>query len=701
MVHRRHGGFIGLFEPDVRRGIPALTVAGSDGIPPRRWPPPEPQCARAVPPRGRGRPTRSLRSAPAHGVRRERHAGAARGRTPARRGEARHAGRKRGEPRLQETQVEGRRVVEVQAPDQGRERRRGLGRLDRLRRRPATIWTGRRRRGRQRRRGRPAPRCREPGGLSLYQTAGRISRCDGQTVRLFERRFDFAARRWKPVAPPLPPADGPGHRGPAGRIARCRRAGPASPFPSPRARPRRSTPLRPSEVSHLVAPLALNDGDPETVWAEGDAGDGRGEVLTARSGTAGQAVVGLRVLPGDTRSPARFAARARARGAAGGAGAGSRPALRGDARGRRAVGAGELPQAVLDPPAPTGRLVLRDRRRAGGDARPRSEAAVDVGLGRHRRVHRPRRGKGPRAPRGGARGARLRAAGGRRRGRGDARPCPAWRLLWGGRRGQPWTASWTRWGGWRRRGRCPTEQSRPLAAALPRGAAGGVPGAGAPAPAAAGAPARAADRAALPPCCGTPRPRPRSGPARRAPWQPSPPGSPGGLDGPRGAAGTGPAGAAGRAARPVRRGAGGHRRRRPVGPARQPRRVRRPGARTSSGCWARWQADPARARRQRWGACWSDLARRPERGVRGPGAGPDGARHLARRGSAGPARPRACGRRPTPPCGWWRSARWPPGAEAAARPGAASGHRRRRPGRAAGGGRGGGGARATGRRRRC
>ncbi len=217
---------------------------------------------------------------------------------------------KRGEPRVREAHVEGRRVVEVQVPIRDEDAAEAwVGAIGSGGASP--IWTGRL--GAVDPDGEVARHLAlEAGGLSLYQAAGRIAGCDGQRVRLFERRYDFASRRFKAVATLPPPGPGP--------VIVVRRGG----GEVPAGRPRISFPFtttsappvdagEPGDVGHLVAPLALNDGDPETVWAEGDAGDGRGEVLTARSGTAGHAVVGLRVLPGDTRSAELLARRARPR----------------------------------------------------------------------------------------------------------------------------------------------------------------------------------------------------------------------------------------------------------------------------------------------------------------------------------------------------------------------------------------------------
>jgi HEAT repeat protein len=216
---------------------------------------------------------------------------------------------RRGEPRLSEMTVEGRRLVEVRTPIKGEDAAEvwvaAIGAAG-----ANPVWSGRL--GAVDSDGEVFRQIdAQPGGLFLYQTAARISSCDGKPVRLFQTRFDFATRRWKPAPPPLPPA--------AGAAIVARRGDPDVPAGRPRigfpftmsSAPPEGAPPAAAEVNHLVAPLSLNDGDPETVWAEGEIGDGRGEVLIARSASAGHSVVGLRLLPGDTRSPEQFAARAR------------------------------------------------------------------------------------------------------------------------------------------------------------------------------------------------------------------------------------------------------------------------------------------------------------------------------------------------------------------------------------------------------
>jgi HEAT repeat protein len=68
-----------------------------------------------------------------------------------------------------------------------------------------------------------------------------------------------------------------------------------------------------SDARDLAAPVAVDDGDPATAWTESLGGDGRGEFLTARAGAGGAVVRGLRILPGDASSAARFKARNRVR----------------------------------------------------------------------------------------------------------------------------------------------------------------------------------------------------------------------------------------------------------------------------------------------------------------------------------------------------------------------------------------------------
>jgi HEAT repeat protein len=149
-----------------------------------------------------------------------------------------------------------------------------------------------------------------PAGVALYETASRISRCDRAAVRLAWRQYDFARRRFEPVIPP-PPAPAP-----APIVAR-RGAG------QPRPRPRIAFPFTvasaaPAEASGgedartLVAPLAISDGDRDTVWRERIA-TGPGGILTARAAGSGFAITGIEVLPGDPTSPQRWAQSGRAK----------------------------------------------------------------------------------------------------------------------------------------------------------------------------------------------------------------------------------------------------------------------------------------------------------------------------------------------------------------------------------------------------
>jgi HEAT repeat protein len=218
----------------------------------------------------------------------------------------------RGAPQLREHTVQGRRVLELRVP---------------VKQRPRTeVWVGALEAGGLRPLLSQMVGARDadgetgsdvsvdPEGVWSYDTAARLVRCDGSRIRLNQRRLDLVTGRLLPAAPRLP--------APAGAPAIvARRTGASSAMPAGRPRvkyPFASTSAPPlgshtADARTLVAPVAVNDGDPDTVWAEGAPGDGRGEVLTARASGSGQAVVGLRLLPGDTRSHEQFLARARAR----------------------------------------------------------------------------------------------------------------------------------------------------------------------------------------------------------------------------------------------------------------------------------------------------------------------------------------------------------------------------------------------------
>jgi HEAT repeat protein len=144
-----------------------------------------------------------------------------------------------------------------------------------------------------------------PAEIGLYETASRVSRCDTIPVRLGWRRYDFARGAFvRAAAPPLPATGSPpilvARRGPAKPRPRPRIAFPftiASAPPSDAAGP-------PDEAVHaLVAPLAVSDGDPTTVWRERRDGGG---LLTARAAGSGFGITGLEVLPGDPSSAQRW-----------------------------------------------------------------------------------------------------------------------------------------------------------------------------------------------------------------------------------------------------------------------------------------------------------------------------------------------------------------------------------------------------------
>ncbi len=142
-----------------------------------------------------------------------------------------------------------------------------------------------------------------------YQTASQISRCDGETPRLFPRAWDFASGRFRSVLSPLPP--------PAPQKLIARRGDPAMPAGRPIGGfhwiAASTTAAAGTDARNLTPPLAVDDGDPKTSWTEGLGGDGRGEFLTARSTSAGYAVRGVRIIPGDASSAAAFHGKNRVR----------------------------------------------------------------------------------------------------------------------------------------------------------------------------------------------------------------------------------------------------------------------------------------------------------------------------------------------------------------------------------------------------
>jgi HEAT repeat protein len=214
---------------------------------------------------------------------------------------------RRGPPRAKEATIDGRRVVEVRVAVRGTPREEvWIGEVGG--RAPRVVW-----------RGLAGPRDADgetaldvdvtADGVLEYQTANQVTRCDGAPVRLFPRAFDFASGRFRPVVSPLPP--------PAPETLVGRRGDPAMPAGRPvgafHFTAASTTAAAGSDARDLTAPVGVDDGDPATAWSEGLGGDGRGEFLTARASAGGAVVRGLRILPGDATSAARFRARNRVR----------------------------------------------------------------------------------------------------------------------------------------------------------------------------------------------------------------------------------------------------------------------------------------------------------------------------------------------------------------------------------------------------
>ncbi len=136
-------------------------------------------------------------------------------------------------------------------------------------------------------------------GIQIYQTAARLSRCDGLLVRLSPKIWDFGSRAFKSTSPGLPDhaaTSVKAHRGgaPEGKTLGGFFFSAASTSPGASGDP-----------SRLKPPAAINDGNPATVWSS--EGDARGHLLTARS-SGGFPITGLRLLPGDPSSERSFRA---------------------------------------------------------------------------------------------------------------------------------------------------------------------------------------------------------------------------------------------------------------------------------------------------------------------------------------------------------------------------------------------------------
>lgn len=142
------------------------------------------------------------------------------------------------------------------------------------------------------------------GGIQLYQTAARLSRCDGVPVRLSTQAWDFATHAFKTAAPALPAKS-------ATTVQARRGAAPdGKPLGGFFFSAASTSPGATADPARLKPPAAVNDGNPATVWST--EGDARGHLLTARS-SGGFAITGLRLLPGDPTTDRSYRASSRPR----------------------------------------------------------------------------------------------------------------------------------------------------------------------------------------------------------------------------------------------------------------------------------------------------------------------------------------------------------------------------------------------------
>ena len=139
-------------------------------------------------------------------------------------------------------------------------------------------------------------------GVEEYQTAARLSRCDGAPVPLFRRTWNFTTLTFHAMPPELPAR--------ASITIQARRGG------APEGKPvggfffsaASGSSAAEQDAAKMRPPVAVNDGNPATAWTTG--GDGRGSLLTARS-SGGFPITGLRLLPGDASSEKAFRANAK------------------------------------------------------------------------------------------------------------------------------------------------------------------------------------------------------------------------------------------------------------------------------------------------------------------------------------------------------------------------------------------------------
>jgi HEAT repeat protein len=148
-------------------------------------------------------------------------------------------------------------------------------------------------------------------GVLLFETRDDVRRCDRTPLRLYPRRWDFGAGRFRPVSLSPPPPEG------AARVVAGRAAPPGlgdDTAPSLfRFEAATSTFDDEGGAAGLGVPRELDDGRRDTAWSEAGGGFGRGTTFVARAATARARVVALRLIPGDGSSAPAFRAANRVR----------------------------------------------------------------------------------------------------------------------------------------------------------------------------------------------------------------------------------------------------------------------------------------------------------------------------------------------------------------------------------------------------
>jgi HEAT repeat protein len=135
-----------------------------------------------------------------------------------------------------------------------------------------------------------------------YQRRADLRRCDTQPAYLFVQLYDFKSQRFRPAEAMASENSLPT------LVASRKKPAMITSAPMSGFRPYGASTLHDDQgqASNLRSPMALSDGDTNTVWAESTPGYGRSQFLVARRASGKYRLRALSIIPGDASSAKAF-----------------------------------------------------------------------------------------------------------------------------------------------------------------------------------------------------------------------------------------------------------------------------------------------------------------------------------------------------------------------------------------------------------